>query len=324
MRIFSLCCVRDENDVIRETLEAALAWNEKIFVFDNASVDGTSETLAELAKRRPQIVLWGRDDRPFTEELRAEIFESVRREAMPGDWWCRLDSDEIYIDDPRAFLGAVRPEFGFVWSSTYNFYLTDRDVAAYEADPAAWRARPVSERLRYYQNNWSEPRFVRHRAGLCWAGHPWPLDRGRTAPARIRLRHFQYRSPEQIARRLAIRQKRLDIFPHEANRALCVPDQQRADWSPQWMKSSGFEEASWRDRVRPAAACDEDKGDGVYVAHPELLPPLPSPLVDGLRATVQATVLGRSLTMPVVRWRRRQRLIHPTPAGVPSAARPGA
>lgn len=321
MKVFSLCCVRDENDVIGETLRAALRWSDKIFVFDNASVDGTSETLAAMAAAHPQIVLYARDDRPFAEEIRADIFEANRGVASPGDWWCRLDSDEIYIDDPRDILGAITAQYGFVYSATHNFYMTDVDVARYEDDPQAWLARPVSERLKFYQNNWSEPRFVRHRPNLLWQGHQWPLNRGRTFPGRIRLKHFQYRSPEQIARRLAIRQTRLDIFPHEAKRDLCVPGADRADWSAQWMKGAAFEQASWKDRVRPAAECDRDGDDGVYIAREDLMPALPSPVTDAMRAAVQATSIGRSMLLPLIKWRRRMRLMQ-TPAAIGAGASP--
>ena len=91
---------------------------------------------------------------------------------------------------------------------------------------------PVPERIRHYQNNWSEPRFVRHRENLRWEAETWPPNRGLSSPKRIRLKHYQYRSPEQIARRIGIRQTLLTIFPHEAKRELCVPDNAaRSDWS---------------------------------------------------------------------------------------------
>src|SRR5262245_50706558 len=107
MRIFSICCVRDENDIVGETLKAALEWSDRIFVFDNGSVDGTWETLQSLANRYPKIELVGHDDRTFTDELRGEIFETRRSMASQGDWWCRLDSDEFFIDNPARFLANV-------------------------------------------------------------------------------------------------------------------------------------------------------------------------------------------------------------------------
>jgi hypothetical protein len=311
MKIFCICCVRDENDIISDTLEAALKWSDKIFLFDNASVDGTWETVSEMARRHPDIVIVGHDDRKFSEELRSDIFEDHRSVASPGDWWCRLDADEIYIDNPADFLAQVPPAYGFVWSATFNFYFTDTDAEAYEQNPSEWRARPVPERIRHYQNNWSEPRFVRHRKNLRWKGEMWPPNRGLSSPKRIRLKHYQYRSPEQIARRIGIRQTLLTIFPHEAKRELCVPDNAaRSDWSHNWMKTAALEDVTWRDRIRPAADCDLYTGDGEFVSREDLMPKLPSTVFEVLRAVAQETELGAALVRPISRWRRN--LIRPT------------
>src|SRR3954471_17952615 len=150
MKIFSICCVRDENDIVEETLASALAWNDRIFVFDNGSVDGTWDTIQAVARHNSKIEVVGRDSRTFTDELRGLIFESCKGLASPGDWWCRLDSDEIYIDDPRCFLRSIPAKYGFVFSASFDFYFTDIDLRTYEADPSQWLARPVQERLKYY------------------------------------------------------------------------------------------------------------------------------------------------------------------------------
>jgi hypothetical protein len=304
MRIFSICCVRDENDIIGETLDNALSWSDKIFVFDNGSTDGTWETIQQLSRKNRQIVLVGRDDRQFADELRGEIFECYRSVATSGDWWCRLDGDEIYIDDPRSFLADLPGRFGFVFSATCNYYFTDVDLDAYEKSPQQWLDRPVSKRLKFYQNNWSEPRFVRHRSDLIWNGLIWPDNRGLTSPSRIRLKHFPYRSPSQIMRRLAIRQTQPTIFKHEANKSLTVPTAARKDWSAQYFKDVSRETASWQDRVRKAADCDEETGDGAFVIRDELMPQLPSPAIDLLKVGLQRTPLGRSIAAPILKWRR--------------------
>lgn len=307
MKIFSICCVRDENDIVGETLKSALSWSDKIFVFDNGSVDGTWETVQDFARKNSKIEIVGHDSRTFTDELRGEIFESYRGLASPGDWWCRLDSDEIYIDDPARFLVGVPDKYGFVLSATFNFYFTDLDLRSYEQNPSEWLARPAQERLKFYQNNWSEPRFVRHRKDLHWAGLIWPDNRGRTFPSRIRLKHFPYRSPAQISRRLEIRQRQPTLFKHEANRSLAAPKGMRPDWSDEYVQLAAFEAASWQDRVRKAAECDVDRGDGTFVSRNELMPPLPSLTVDLVKVGLQSTPAGRAIISPILKWRRAQR-----------------
>jgi hypothetical protein len=307
MKIFSICCVRDENDIVGETLEAALSWSDKIFVFDNGSVDGTWETVQDIARKNSKIEIVGHDNRTFTDELRGEIFESYRSVASPGDWWCRLDSDEIYIDDPVGFLAGVPDKYGFVLSATFNFYFTDLDLRSYEQNPSEWLARPVRVRLKFYQNNWSEPRFVRHRKDLNWVGLIWPDNHGRTFSSRIRLKHFPHRSPAQISRRLEIRQRQPALFKHEANRSLAVPKSMRPDWSEQYVKTAAFEAASWQDRVRKAAECDVDLGDGTFISRNELMPLLPSPAVDLVKVGLQGTHVGRAILSPILKWHRNQR-----------------
>jgi glycosyltransferase involved in cell wall biosynthesis len=307
MKIFSICCVRDENDIVRETLEAALSWSDRIFVFDNGSVDGTWETIQDIARKDSKIEIVGRDNRTFTDELCGEIFESYRSVASPGDWWCRLDSDEIYIDRPDRFLAGVPGKYGFVFSASFDFYFTDLDLRSYEQNPSEWLARPVPERLKYYQNNWSEPRFVRHRNDLHWAGLIWPANHGRTFRSRIRLKHFPYRSPAQISRRLEIRQTQPALFKHEANRSLTVPKTMRSDWSDQYFKATPFEKAAWQDRVRKAAACDLDVGDGTFATRDDLMPRLPSPAADLIKVGLQATHVGRAVLSPILKWRRNTR-----------------
>jgi Glycosyl transferase family 2 len=307
MKIFSLCCVRDENDIVRETLQAALGWSDRIFIFDNGSVDGTWETVQDIASKSSKVEIVGHDNRTFTDELRGEIFESHRSVASPGDWWCRLDSDEIYIDDPARFLAGIPEKYGFVLSATLNYYFTDVDLQSYEQNPSEWLARPVPERLKFYQNNWSEPRFVRHRKDLDWTGLIWPDNRGRTFVSRIRLKHFPYRSPAQIARRLELRQRQVGLFKHEANRSLATPRDMRSDWADQYVKRATFEAASWQDRVRKAAECDIDLGDGAFIIRNELMPPLPVAAVESLKVGLLRTRVARSVLTPVLKWRRNRR-----------------
>ncbi|MDE5443884.1 glycosyl transferase [Bradyrhizobium sp. CSA207] len=303
MKIFSICCVRDENDIVSEALEAALSWSDRIFVFDNGSVDGTWETVQAIASQNSKIEIVGHDNRIFTDELRGEIFETRRGVASPGDWWCRLDSDEIYIDDPARFLARVPNSYGFVLSATFNFYFTDVDLRNYEQSPSDWLDRPVQERLKCFQNNWSEPRFVRHRNDLRWGGLVWPHNRGRTFPSRIRLKHFPYRSPAQISSRLEIRQRQPALFKHEANRTLATGLQ--PDWTDEGLAPM-HETASWRDRVRKAVECDIDRGDGIFTTRNDLMPPLPSPAVDLVKAGLRRSHVGRAILSPILRWRRSQ------------------
>ena len=277
MKIHSICVVKNEADVVAQSLVAAAVWSDHVYVLDNGSTDGTWEAVQALAEIEPRVLAWKRDPSPFTFGTRRAPFEHFRHTASRGDWWCRLDADELYIDDPRAFLAAVPRWYRSVWGASFQFYFTDRDLARYEADPAAYADDvPVGEKCRWYMNNWSEKRFFRHFPSLRWPDGAWP--RGiydATYPRRIRLKHYQYRSPEQIQRRLDDRRNAPSAnFSHE----------RAADWeaaiirrgAPRREAAPERHPESWRERVVDSGHLVFDAHDGHYVVNEDILPRIPS------------------------------------------------
>jgi hypothetical protein len=192
MKIFSILCVKNEADIIEECLRRSSVWCDRIFVYDGASTDGTWEKVQAMANDR--IVAARCDDKVWDDSLRAEIFEQFRHEARDGDWWCRLDADEFYIDEPRDFLAARAPLHHSVWGLKFEYYLTDEELALMPEGRAPAGESPVD--------------YLRHRARLHWGlKASAPTHVGLTSPGLIRFRHLPYRSPEQISRRLKQRLK---------------------------------------------------------------------------------------------------------------------
>ena len=258
MAIHALTLVKNESDIIEQTLRAALGWCDHIYVFDNGSTDGTWEKVQALAMKFPAIIPWKQDPRPFRDTIRGDILRHFRRRARSGDWWCILDADEFYIDDPRVFLRRVPTRYNSVWQADYSFRFTDADLATYERRPETFDgSRAWNEILRHYVlERHSECRFFRHWWGLRRLPPPnW----GPVFPDRIRLRHYRYRSPEQIMRRLSSRLasiERGDYFDHE----------HRDQWQG---NETHHREFTWRERLVHSSTCHFDIGDG------DLLPPLP-------------------------------------------------
>ena len=273
MRIHGMSLVKNEADVIRQSLVAAAEWADAIYVYDNGSDDDTWTIAQELATTYPQVVLYKQEARPFGESLRGELFTRYR--ADPGDWWVTLDADEFYIDDPRTFLGAIPERFGEVWSASFEYYFTDRDVARYEHEPAAYADDvPVGDKFRYYVNNWSEPRFFRDTKRVRWdEGDAWPEGLGAAYHERIRLKHYQYRSPPQMQRRIDSRRGALErSFRHEL-----LPDWEHVILNPREVDFAAADMAyaptTWRERVVDASLLTEDRGS--YVVDEAALPPIP-------------------------------------------------
>jgi glycosyltransferase involved in cell wall biosynthesis len=202
-RIHSIVLVKNEADIIAHCLKEAAKWSDFIYVYDNGSTDGTWEIVRALSS--PQIIPFKQDRKPFREHLRAEVFAAFRSNARCGDWWCRLDADELYLDDPRAFLGGLRAHECVVWGLPVEYYLTLEDITLMDF------SRPIDEVLsliRHYKITWSETRFFKYRDSLKWRPPAsWPRHMGPVAISRIRYRHYKYRSPSQIQLRLAVRQE---------------------------------------------------------------------------------------------------------------------
>jgi len=284
MKIFSLCLVKDESDLIAQTLTAAAKWSDAIYVFDNGSTDDTWALVRELAKTEPRIVPDRQDGTPYSPDLRRLLFDAHRDEADDGDWWCSLDADEFYIDDPRLFLADVPATFEEVWAASFEFYFTDKDADRYARDPSAYGDDvPVERKLRFYVNNWSEPRFFRYRRGLRWRNGAWPERLGPACPTRIRLKHFQYRSPQQIQKRLNTRLEAMarGRFLHEMlpqwNEA--VPSFRAADFAASDLQHVP---RTWRDRVVDSSMLIEDVPGRDYLVDESALPPIPRPRPDWL------------------------------------------
>ena len=256
MKIFGLTLVKNEQDIIRQSMTAALEWCDRIGVVDNGSTDGTYEIVQELAAEHPdRFELCGVRDVPFDNDLRRIPFNALRPEAEAGDWWCRLDADEFYPVDPRSFLqDQVKAHEYVVWSIHLQYYYTDEDYQRWQSGDETLedRGRPIQKRRRYYRSDSSEARFFRHRKRLVWDEDcAWPYHLGPVAKNRIPVQHFLYRDPEQIKQRLQTRREAFEEGHHR------------------WGEN---DPDAWKQKIVEASALHYDSHDGDFVIEEELLP----------------------------------------------------
>ena len=241
-RIYSICVVKNEGDIIGACLEAAKEWSDRIFVYDGESDDNTWEVVNQLADDK--IVPWKQNGKTFQESLRAEVFDAFRGEARPGDWWCHLDADEFYVQNPRRLLTGVPWPYHVVWGVAIEYYLTDEDMRAGRTEPTDNVGQRL-ESLKYYQVTNSEPRFFRHRERLTWPlDASWPRHIGPVYPERILYKHYKYRSALQIQTRLDTRRKSV------------------AEGFPGWEHARSDH---WQEKIMPAANCLKYDGRGYSV-----------------------------------------------------------
>jgi glycosyltransferase involved in cell wall biosynthesis len=307
MKIHGLCLVKNEADVLQETLISALHWCDHIYVFDNGSNDGTWELVKELAKQHLQIVPYKQDDVIFSDGLRSDIFNEFRPNASPRDWWCYLDADEFYIDDPRIFLAKIPDRFQTVWAAVFAYYFTDQDAILYRQDPLRYLAIPVEKRLRYYQNDWGVSKFFRHSDDIVLT-RDYAFPEGPAYPVWIWMKHYQYRSPEQIERRLLTRRPAVEVgeFRHEAmaNWGAFIAAVRNAPSDFQ-AASPEFAAAHWEERIVPAASLNYDGFDRRYVVNESLM----SRIQARSRRSRLKAVIPQPIRAPLGRLRRRTLLL---------------
>jgi hypothetical protein len=254
MKIFGNCLVKNEADMIEETLRSAARWCNRIFVFDNGSTDGTWEKVQSLSKELPdRVVPYKSDAVPFRNNLRMDTFNQYRHEASDGDWWCRLDADELYHDDPRAFLANVPRRHHVVWAASFQFYFTDEDERRYIENPSWYPPHSsVEQSLKHHRCDWSEARFFRYRTRMVCDRGAEPNHLGVVHARRIRLKHYQYRSPAQIQLRLETRQ---------------IAIQQGCENFSEYSS-----ETDWRQKVVPASSCHRIDDPDPFLIEKDKLP----------------------------------------------------
>jgi glycosyltransferase involved in cell wall biosynthesis len=218
MKLNAICMVKNEADIILESLEHGLQFCDTIYVFDNGSTDGTWEKLQDLATKNSRIVIAFHSDETFKNQLRNRVYNKYHHLYSKNDWWYVLDADEMLAQNPRPMLSkAARAQKQQMRMWQAQFYFTDQDALFYETEN---HDLPVSQRRRYYRINWREPRFFQNDPEQKWpetvSGRVPPFCKKLYRPSPICC-HYADRTPEQIVQRRKIRINNPHSFFHMKN-----------------------------------------------------------------------------------------------------------
>jgi len=208
MKLYAICLVKNEDDVIGQTLTYATRYCDRIYVIDNGSTDDTWKIVQSLARDQDKIIPFEQTLLPYSNGLRARAYNSAHRELSDDDWWLIQDSDEFLAEEPKPFIEiAARKGADIIRAWQIQFYYTERDLLAWE-NGTDKRDRQIFERRRYYQINWQEPRLFRNQRNRLWdvrVNDTIPDGLRKVFGRRILNRHYQFRDPEQIEKRLRLR-----------------------------------------------------------------------------------------------------------------------
>ncbi len=205
VKIYAICLIKNEADVIADCLRHALGFCDRIFILDNGSTDGTWEIVNDLAKRHEQIVIEAQITEVFRDGMRSIAYNHHHHELSDQDWWLRLDADEFLVGDPRPVLKKANLEQAdFVSAWQLQFYYTDHDFKNWDVEKEELHT-PITERRRFYSINWREYRFFRNQRDQAWEediAPQWPNGLTKVCSERIFNRHYSYRTPDQIKAKL--------------------------------------------------------------------------------------------------------------------------
>lgn len=202
--------VRDEADIIAQSVAHHLGWADSVHILDTGSTDGTRAILAEMARVEPWLHLHLPEPVFYAEGILGHVFEQARSTFRDGDWVARPDADEFFDRSPREFV-RDRLEWGeaLVRATMFEFVITKSDASVWEdgRETPADRERPIGERRRrYYVSHYPETRLFRFRRGMTWpSGWMLPRAPGLMAYERIPLRHYRSRDLGQVRKRCALR-----------------------------------------------------------------------------------------------------------------------
>ena len=203
MKLYAICLVKNDVDIIEYSLNRALQWADKIIVFDNGSTDETWNLVNRM--RSPKIVPYKQEAVTYSDGLRADIFNGFKQEMKDGDWWVVQDVDEVYAENPRLFLERNKGCFHYVSGKKVDFSFDFELIEKLKFSGVFKEDLHLFDR--HSPDAWSEPRLIKHRKNMVWTREDvWPSKMGVNCLQQINIEHYPLRSPQQIRQRWLTRQ----------------------------------------------------------------------------------------------------------------------
>lgn len=192
--------VKDEEDIIEDCLDHLSEFCDYILLLDTGSTDKTYE----ICKEHKNVTYIEKKKVVYNDALRQILVEESRKYLNKQDWLLEISADHFFDSDPRLDIEkAISEGANVITYDIAQFYFTDLDIN-YNNNEIS-----VQRRLLYYAINYHNfPVVFQNQPNLKYISQvtEWPeLQEKKIASFHPILKHYQFRSIEQIRKRLNVR-----------------------------------------------------------------------------------------------------------------------
>jgi glycosyltransferase involved in cell wall biosynthesis len=130
MKVIGLTRIRNESDIIQETLDHMSTFCDEVYVYDDCSTDNTVDICNkhDIVKHVVEGKSWDKDRENAEFENRQEVFLYAKRHAdiKHDDWFIYMDADER-IDLDWDLFKRYSNTVDAVMMKLYDYYITEED-----------------------------------------------------------------------------------------------------------------------------------------------------------------------------------------------------
>lgn len=199
MKLITILKVKNEDDIIEDCLKERLSRFDLISIIDS-SLDHTPNICRQIAVLNPGKILYQWDDTPLSiKYYRMKLYDSLRDKIDDDTWIWQLDTDirlNINIEEMINLLAMADEEgANCIICRFAQFYPTFEDIK----NNTHWKD------FQYYSLNWRSKLIYKGISSLYFKGD---FQETPTIPNEKKalfspvVRHYQYRTPEQIQKRI--------------------------------------------------------------------------------------------------------------------------
>lgn len=202
MSVCAVLMVKDEADIIGETIEHLLKQVDAIIVADNLSTDGTREKIDWWRQFNEDRITVVDDPEVGYWQSRKTTALAAQARGLGFDWVLPCDADEMWVakDGRRIgdFLMSVAPDVPVVNAQVYHYLPTGKDPAI--TDPfrsIRWRLAEPSSLPKVCCRLWHGLEIAPGNHGASYNGNSPPIVAGG-----LRVNHYSWRSTDQYSRKI--------------------------------------------------------------------------------------------------------------------------